>query len=360
MNIAMVSCQHFTSGIGNYSFELSRHVREFNPDLKLYKVYKPDHPDASYHTNAWIHPLPYKSFRNLHPYVLPFFLRQGLSKTHADIYHAHWFLSGLALSYLPKIQGVVTMHDVSLLHIKEATQTYENYYRWALNRFKKRKFKLVVVSETAKQDALKYTDYPERLIWVAPNGINQERFFPLRKEPHEKFRIIYSGGLGKRKNLDLLFQAYRLLKEKFIDIELRIAGAYPERTVYPKLVQDMALKDVYFTGYIPDKEMNRFYNSGDLLIYTSRYEGFGFAPLEAMAAGVPVITTTGGSLKEISGGGAICSGYNASEIASLASELILNPNRYDDQVEKGLAWVKQYNWSRAAQQILSLYNHDTV
>lgn len=356
MNIAMVSCQHFTSGIGNYAFELAKHVRELNPQLELYKVYKPDHPDAHYLEHEWIHPITYKSFRDLHPYVLPLFIRQALTQQKAEAYHAHWFLSGLALTYLPVKPAAVTMHDVSLLHIKEASPMYERYYKWALERFRKFRYTLIMVSESAKQDAIKYAGYPEDLIEVVPNGINLQRFHPIEKETKDTFRIIYSGGLGKRKNLALLFNAYKLLSEKHPDLELAIAGAFPERTVYPEMAKSMGLRNVTFTGYIPDGEMNAFYNSGDLLIYTSLYEGFGFAPLEAMAAGLPVITTSGGSLKEISGGGAVCTEYNAQEIAEAADHFISSSSLREEYIQKGKAWVEQYTWAKAAQKTISILN----
>ncbi len=356
MKIAMASCQHFTSGIGNYAYELARHVRMQNPDLDLYKVYKPGHADESFHNHSWIHPIPYKSFRNLHPYVLPFFIRNTLRETRADVYHAHWFLSGLGLRYLPAKKGVVTMHDVSLLHIKEAPTTYENYYKWAIGQFQKRRYRLIMVSNSAKEDAITYAGYPEDLIDVVPNGINKERFHPIEKKDNQNFRIIYSGGLGKRKNLELLFEAYKKLSEHYRDLELVIAGAYPERTHYPALAESMNLNRVSFTGYIDDEDMNAFYNSGDLLIYTSLYEGFGFAPLEAMAAGVPVITTSGGSLRDISGGGAICTGYHAHEIAEAAHSIIKNNTERRELIERGAKWVKQYTWEKAAQKTMAIFN----
>jgi len=361
MKIVMVSCQHFTSGIGNYAYELAKHTKARNSELSLFKVYKSGHADSVFHKQDWIHPIPYKSLRDLHPYILPIFIRKALGNTTADIYHAHWFLSGLALSYALGRPAVVTMHDVSLLHIKEASATYEAYYKWALERFQKKRFTLVVVSETAKQDAIKYAGYPEQLIEVVPNGINHKRFYPLDKKSRgaqkKHFRIIYSGGLGKRKNLELLFKAYQLISKKYSDVELMIAGAYPERTAYPQMARDMALENVEFTGYLPDEEMNTFYNNGDLLIYTSLYEGFGFAPLEAMAAGVPVITTSGGSLKEISGGGGICTDYNEHEIAEAAGTLIHNEaNRYA-LIEKGRHWVQQYTWEKAAEKTLSIFKN---
>ncbi|NTU73270.1 glycosyltransferase family 4 protein [Candidatus Roizmanbacteria bacterium] len=273
----------------------------------------------------------------------------------ADVYHAHWFLSGLALTYAMNRPSVITMHDVSLLHIRESNKHYEDYYKWAVDRFKSRRIPIIVVSNVAKNDTIEYARYPEHLIHVIPNGINQDRYFPLYKEKKSRFTIIYSGGLGKRKNVDLLLSAYKVLEEKYDHVELKLAGAYPERTSYPNIAKSLGLKRVTFTGYIPDAEMNRFYNSGDLLIYTSLYEGFGFSPLEAMSAGVPVLSTSGGALKEISGDGVQAVEYNAEDVIDKASRLIEHEQDRQALIEKGEKWVKQYSWENTAKKTYEVY-----
>jgi glycosyltransferase involved in cell wall biosynthesis len=355
MKICMVSCQHLTSGIGNYSIELAQNIRALNPQIEFYKLYKKGHPDEGFFKHDWIKPIHYKSFKNLHPYVLPFFIRKAITPPSATLFHAHWFLSGLALTYAMNRPCVVTMHDVSLLHIREANKRYEAYYKWAIDRFRLQRIPMIVVSNSAKDDAIKYAHYPEHLIQVVPNGINDERYFPLYKEKKDRFTIIYSGGLGKRKNVDLLLNAYKVLEEKYDHVELKLAGAYPERTAYPDIAKSLGLKRVTFTGYVPDAEMNRFYNSGDLLIYTSLYEGFGFAPLEAMAAGVPVLATAGGALKEISGGGAQLIDYDPNDIVEKASILIEHEQDRQALIERGKSWVKQYSWENAAKRTYEVY-----
>lgn len=355
MNICMVSCQHFTSGIGNYSFEIAQNIHANRPEMELYKLFKKGHPDESYFNQEWIKPIYYRSLRNLHPYILPLFIRKTVNPNGFHVFHAHWFLSGLALTYALNRPSVITMHDVSLLHIHESNKQFESYYKWAINRFKTLRIPIIVVSNVAKQDAVEYGGYPEDLIHVIPNGINQDRFYPLYKKKKNSFTIIYSGGLGKRKNVELLLTAYKVLEQKYDHIELKIAGAYPDRTIYPGLAKSLGLKRASFTGYVPDSEMNKFYNSGDLLIYTSLYEGFGFAPLEAMSAGVPVISTTGGALKEISGGGVELISYEVEDLIEKASHLIEQEQHRQALIEKGLEWVKQYSWENAANKTSAVY-----
>ena len=101
--------------------------------------------------------------------------------------------------------------------------------------------------------------------------------------------------------------------------------------------------------------MNDFYNSADLFVYPSNYEGFGFAPLEAMATSTPVITTSGGSLREVSGGGAQLVEYNAESMADAIISLIDDTAQRNRLAAKGTQWVKQYTWENCAKKTINVY-----
>ena len=355
--INMVSCQHFLSGIGQYGYHLSNHMIEDGKSVHLFKPSKKGYADSEIDKKSWVTPVKYRSLGNLHPYILPLFLSKHLiTQNRKDIFHAHWFLSGLAVSYVKK-RFVVTMHDVSLLHIKEKESRYTEYYAWAINRFKKLGVPVITVSENARIDAIEYGKLPEKQVFAVYNGIDFNRFKFASKREKETFTIVYAGGLGPRKNLKLLLQAFKVLEEKYHYVRLTIAGAFPERTVYPAYANSLGIKNVTFTGYLPDEKMGSFYHQGDLFIYPSEYEGFGFAPLEAMACGTPVLTTRGGSLEEISGGGAYLFEYDTDDLIKKASELIEDSVKRKALIEKGLKWVEKYQWKNTALKTEAIYKH---
>ena len=350
MKTIHLTCQHAISGIGRYGLELTKALRAKNPELTWYKPYRADHPDAELHERYdWIKGFAYRSFRSAHPYVIPFYLKHALNNEPDPVLHAHWFLSGLsAVMQAPK-RTVVTMHDLSLLHIQEADRLYTGWYRRILRTFSRNRVPIIVVSDQAKADAITYGNYPEELIHRVYNGIDHNQFYPLERKAKGRMRIIYCGGLGKRKNLGLLLRAFRQLEQRFGDeIELVIAGAHPERTPWPELAKALAIRNVMFTGFLPDDQMNGFYNSGDLMIYPSEYEGFGFAPLEAMAAGTPVLSSKGGSLSEVSGGGAELFDYDTDDLVTKATRLLENPSDRKSLREKGLQWSRRYTWQQTA------------
>lgn len=354
--VVMVSDHHVDSGIGYYGFELAKEMRKLC-DTVLVKPFRDNHLDSYLHDEYdWIKKARYKSLKNLRPYILPYFLRLAMVGTKGSLYHAHWFLSGLATTYLVDKPSIITMHDVSLLHISDSTDKYLQYYKWAIERFKKLGIPIIVVSEQSRQDTIKYAEYPEDLVFAIHNGINFDHFFPMdTPKENDKFTMVYSGGLAKRKNVDLLLQAFQILQEKYDFLQLKIAGTHPQNTPYPAMAQSMKLKNVIFTGFVPEDEMNAFYNSGDLMVYTSGYEGFGMAPLEGMACGLPVISTKGGSLMEISGGGAHMVDYEVEEIVSAIEKVIDNSTYRKQLAAKGHNWVKQYTWAKAASKTFELY-----
>ena len=362
LNLRQVTDHHLNSGIGRYSFELSNAFLELGHKVRLSKLYKKDGDDLDFDNKYdWIDKVRYKSLRNLHSYILPYFIGAHLLSKKADIHHAHWFMAGLGLAKAGKKRKVVTMHDVSLLHEIEKEGKFLSYYKKAIDRFAKNGTPIIVVSENAKKDALTYSNLKEEQLYAVHNGINFYQFFP--KENANKnngpFQLAYAGGLGPRKNLNLLLEACTILESRGVDYRLKIAGNHPDRTPYPKLAEELKLKNITFSGFVPDEDMNDFYNDADLFVYTSRYEGFGFAPLEAMAAGTPVITTPGGSLDEVSGKGAELVEYNKEALAEAIISMEESETKRKDLSIKGTNWVKQYTWKNCAQATLNVYEKIT-
>lgn len=354
--IVMITDHHVDCGIGYYSLELARAMQEHQETL-LIKPFRDDHNDSWLHNeHHWIKKARYRSLRNFRPYILPFFLRKALIGERSELLHAHWFLSGLAATYYTTIPVIITMHDVSLLHVSDSNDKYLDYYRWAINRFIERKIPLIVVSEQSRQDTIEFAGYPEELVFSVHNGINFDHFYPTQTSKSDnRFTLVYSGGLGKRKNLDLLLKAYQRLQEKYDFLQLNIAGSNPRQTHYPALAQSLKLNRVNFTGFVPDQKMNAFYNAGDLMVYTSEYEGFGMAPLEGMACGLPVVSTSGGALAEVSGGGADLVGYEVEELVERISQIIDDSNYCSLLAQRGQNWVKQYTWKNTALKTHEIY-----
>ena len=122
-------------------------------------------------------------------------------------------------------------------------------------------------------------------------------------------------------------------------------------------VEELGLKsDVIFPGYAPESELIAIYNMADLFVYPSLYEGFGLPPLEAMACGVPVITSNVSSLPEVVGDAGIT--VNPLDVNKLAEAMgsVLNSNTLREEMsQKGLKRASQFNWENTAAETLKVY-----
>lgn len=109
-------------------------------------------------------------------------------------------------------------------------------------------------------------------------------------------------------------------------------------------------------GYLDDEGLEAVLGNAAVLAYPSRYEGFGFPPLQAMAAGVPVVTTTAGALPEVVGDGALLVDPGDRDGLAGALDLVLRGGtEVDELVARGLARSRIFSWEACAEGLAHLY-----
>ena len=169
--------------------------------------------------------------------------------------------------------------------------------------------------------------------------------------------LLAVGNLQPRKNLIRLIEAYnRLLSARRIDVDLLIVG--PSHFRAHEIVQaaDAAAGRIRFTGYVGDRQLAACYRCAAAFIFPSLYEGFGSPPLEAMAHGLPVASSSAGSLPEVCGAAALF--FDPFQVDSIANALekILGDSALRERLtEAGRARVAGYSWKSNAARILDLY-----
>ena len=116
-------------------------------------------------------------------------------------------------------------------------------------------------------------------------------------------------------------------------------------------------KNVIFTGYVTDGELASFYQQASFLILPSLSEGFGLPGLEAMAAGLPVLSSNASCLPEVYGSAAeYFDPRNTDELAKKITSLLNSPERLGELRQLGLAQAKKYSWAKMAESTLAIYN----
>jgi glycosyltransferase involved in cell wall biosynthesis len=168
---------------------------------------------------------------------------------------------------------------------------------------------IIADSVSTRRDAMKILQIPAEKIYTVTLGIGDEFHritdTALLEDCRRRYNLpqtflLYVGLVEPRKNLPLLLNAYARLAQLEEAPPLIVVGRFGwmVEDVF-RQIETLQLQDrVHFTGYIPDQDLPLVYNLAQSLLYPSRYEGFGFPPLEAMACGTPVITTAVSAMQD--------------------------------------------------------------
>ncbi|MEP7358099.1 MAG: glycosyltransferase family 1 protein, partial [Anaerolineales bacterium] len=175
--------------------------------------------------------------------------------------------------------------------------------------------------------------------------------------------VLYLGGFDPRKNVRGLLSAWTWASGSIGQgYPLVIAGRLPEPggvgfEDYPALAKELDVADtVKFIGAVEEADKPALYRGATVFTYPSRYEGFGLPPLEAMACGVPVVTTTGGSLPEVMGkAGYLVPPEDTRTFGAAILTVVVEPSVHDDLSARGLEQAKQFSWEKTARETAEAY-----
>lgn len=272
----------------------------------------------------------------------------------------------------PCVHGrtVITVHDMVY---KAFPETVRGRTKIMLNTGLKKSMKradiIITDSEFSKSEIIKYFPQHEKKIRVVPCGVDLERFKPCSDSERisavksslgiEGEYFLYVGTIEPRKNLERLITAYNILKQRMNDVpKLILAGA--KGWLYDSIFQrvnDLKLTDsVIFTEYVPSADMTPLISGATAFVFPSLYEGFGMPPLEAMACGVPVLTSDAASLPEVVGEcGVICSAESEESIAD-GMKKICSDNALRKKLSVcGLERAHSFTWENSAEILYNIY-----
>ena len=218
--------------------------------------------------------------------------------------------------------------------------------------------RIIAVSKSAKKDIGRDFNIPANKFSIVPNGINTDLFYPIDDIEREKNRIIVTNSADTPlKGLFFLFQALAELN-KFQYVSVTVVGEPKKDGDLVKLIRRLGIGHcIHFTGRISNGEFVRQYARATAAVVPSVYEGFGLPVGEAMACGVPVISTTGGALPEVVGdAGILVKPADSRALAGAIRDLLNNPLRAKELGMAGYRRVhKHFTWKKAAEKTVSAY-----
>lgn len=265
---------------------------------------------------------------------------------------------------------VVTFHDVTFFLIPERYPFVRRHYFRIMTILAARRAARVVAPSAAVRDDLRTVLRlaPERVA-VTHEGVDAE-FRRLDRAKcarlaEERYKLPpgYLLSLGTRepgKNRENVFKALRLLLDAGRDVHLAVVG----QTGWKLTAEESALKElglggrVHFTGYVPQDDLPAVYNAARCFVFPSLYEGFGLPALEAMACGVPVVTSNVSSLPEVVGEAALqVDPTSPQAIADAIARVLDDQGLAASLGHAGIERAAEFSWDGCALATLNAYRH---
>jgi glycosyltransferase involved in cell wall biosynthesis len=357
-------------GIGRYVRELVKALARQH-DAYSYRLFvagvgkKPLPPSPSLQftwsptriTPAWLARIWYRAH-------IPFSVENLVGNV--DLYHATDFV-------LPPTRKtaktLLTVHDLSFMRVPEtASPSLKAYLEDVVPRSARRADHILADSEATRQDLIAYYELDPTKITVLYSGVDSQ-FQPVTEKTQLK-AVRHKYGLGDRpyifsvgtvqprKNYGRLIEAASLMRERGIEVDVVIAGGrgWLEDPIYAAIEQYGTSEYVHFIGFAADEDLPALYGGAVCVALPSLYEGFGLPILEAMACGVPVLTSNISSLPEVAGDAALTVTPTDTEaIVAALIRLIEDDQLRDDLIQRGFARARQFTWDASAAQLRGIY-----
>jgi glycosyltransferase involved in cell wall biosynthesis len=255
----------------------------------------------------------------------------------ADVLHCPTYRGPLH----PGLPLVVTVHDLAVLRHPDAFNRWTRTYSpRVVPRVLAAARRIIAVSEFTRQELIELLRIPEQKIHVVPNGV--EDTFTADGPAADGEYVLAVGTLEPRKNLPRLIEAARRNH-----VELRVVGARGWGGV------EVAGNGVRWLGEIDDAQLARLYRGALCVAYPSLYEGFGIPVLEAMACGVPVVTSRGTAMEEVADGAAVL--VDPRDPAELAAGIERAAAERDTLIRRGLERARSFRWDAVADATVAVY-----
>ena len=243
-----------------------------------------------------------------------------------------------------------------------ATKIVSKIEKYNLRKCKK----IISMSNHTKEDIINFYGIPSEKIEVVYDGINIEKFNPKNKKKHREeirnmhkiskndFVVLFVGNPFERKGLKYLIEAVSFIKE---DVKILVLG---NDDINPYV--DMAKKlgvdnEIIYAGF--SKEVYKYFNAADIFVFPTLYEPFGLVITEAMASGLPVVTSriAGASelIDEYKTGFLLNNPKDSKEISEKIEFLLNNPSHMRKIGRNAAKKMKKYTWKKTAKDMLKVF-----
>ena len=260
---------------------------------------------------------------------------------------------------------VITVHDMAVWdHPEWFERPIVMQQQLVLARALRRARRILTPSESTRRRVLEILAIDAEAVEVAPWGVDKH-FAPgppsgaiLERHGIAGRYVLVVGTLEPRKNVEAALEAFERLVDEGAEYSLVIAGArgWREDQLMTRLRESPASARLHLMGRVDEDALVSLYRGADCLVYPSRYEGFGFPPLEAMACGTPVVCARTTSLPEVVGDAAVLFELDDGEaLHGALADLLASSGQREELARRGQRRAARFTWERCADLTVGAY-----
>jgi glycosyltransferase involved in cell wall biosynthesis len=276
-----------------------------------------------------------------------------------DVFHA----SNLTRNPPRNACLTATFFDATCRRMPEMhTATTLAHDRSFFEQILKRAVGVAAISETSRRDAIEVLGLrPERVVTIYPGvadsyyqgltpAVEGKRMAILAKYKLRQRYILSVGTIEPRKNIDRLLDSYEQLPRSLRDeFQLVLAGmeGWADQQTLARIKRPS--RNIRYLGYVPEEDLPALTAGAEVLVYPSLLEGFGLPVVQAMASGVPVVTSEGGALREVAGDAALfVDPLSVGEITEALRKILTSPSLHCELSALGRTRAARFRWTECA------------
>lgn len=284
-----------------------------------------------------------------------------LKKEKVDIIDGHYADYGAVVAYLVskthKIKYVATCHggDIIAEVVEGVFDVLPEGRRQMVSNALENAKCVIVPSQRLANDTKRYCLKSPIVVY---NAVNLNFFKPLDKKIFKRRTVISIGALNKRKGHEYVLKAIPKVLEKNKDINFLIIGKGSEKKNLKRLVEELNIStNVTFMDFVPNEKLPLFYSSCEFFVLATLYDSFGIVFAEAMACGIPVVSTDVAAVPEVVGdGGILVEPRNLDQLTEAMLKLLNDENLRQKLSKKALEQAKKFSIERRIDKIEEIYS----
>ena len=278
-------------------------------------------------------------------------LRRAVRAHPPDVFFASAYTAPLALG----VPLAVAIHDVSFAAHPEWFRPREGARRRLLTRQAARSADVIfTISEFSRREIVERLSVPAERVRVTYLSVTPRPSLAIPREP----LVLFVGSIFNRRRLPATITAFAAATAARPDARLVIAGAdrsYPPLDLAGLAMEAGVGRRVDLKHYVSEDELTSLYNRAAVFVFLSEYEGFGLTPLEALAAGVPIVVLDTPVAREIYGDAAwyVAAGSDVRDASAAIRILLEDPDSRARLLRAAPAVLARYSWDTAADDTLA-------